>query len=86
MKSEETTDDTSLPAMIDTLVASIPNVKHGFRLLFLAQPFPGYQAELTFIRDEYGGSWYRWEAKQCPALFKYFDGPPEKLYTKAEPL
>ncbi|HJU03662.1 MAG TPA: DUF6717 family protein [Nitrospiraceae bacterium] len=82
---------SGIPAMIDALVANIPHAKHGFRLLFSAQPFPGYQVDLSFVRDEYGGSWYRWDAEHmegwlCPALFKYFDGPPPKLYAKAEPL
>ena len=43
---------SGIPAMIDTLVAGIPNAGHGFRLLFSAQPFPGYQVEISFIRDE----------------------------------
>ena len=35
-----------VPQMIEALVADIPNADRGFRLLFSANPFPGYQAEM----------------------------------------
>jgi hypothetical protein len=78
-----------VPEMIDCLVADIPNAKQGFKLLFSASPFPSYQAELTWIQEEYGGNWYSWQAHQmegwlCPALFKYFVEAPLNLYCKAE--
>ena len=80
-----------IPEMIDALVQSIPHAERGFRLLFSAAPFPGYQAELVQVRSEYGGIWYRWPATNmegwlCPALFKYFTEPPATLYARAEPL
>ncbi|MFC2022032.1 DUF6717 family protein [Chloroflexota bacterium] len=80
-----------IPEMINDLVKDIPKARSGFRLLFSPAPFPGYQAELTWVREEYSGSWYRLENQAmegwlCPALFKYFDRAPEKLYAKAEPL
>ena len=79
-----------IPEMIDYLVKDIPNARSGFVLLFSSQPFAGYQAELTLVREEYGGHWYKatgygvagWV---CPALFRYFDAAPESLYIKAEP-
>ena len=79
-----------IPEMIDYLVKDIPNARSGFMLLFSSQPFAGYQAELTRVRDEYGGYWYRAkdegaEGWVCPALFKYFDAAPESIYIKAEP-
>ncbi len=81
---------SGIPDMIDTLVQVIPNADKGFKLLFSANPFPGYQAELARVRQEYGGNWYRWELHNsegwlCPALFKYFSEAPEKIYCKAEP-
>lgn len=80
-----------VPAMIDALVAGIPDAETGFRLLFSATPFPGYQAEMLWLREEYGGNWYRWESKNmegwlCPAMFKYFAAAPHKFYCKAEPI
>jgi len=80
-----------VPQMIEALVADIPNADRGFRLLFSANPFPGYQAEMVWFKTEYGGNWYRWEAKNmegwlCPALFKYFLEAPPKFYCKAEKL
>ena len=78
-----------VPEMINVLVADIPNADQGFRLLFSANPFPGYQAEMLWLKQEYGGNWYRWEAKNlegwlCPALLKYFPEAPPKFYCKAE--
>lgn len=82
---------SGIPEMIDALVQGIPYADRGFKLLFSANPFPGYQVELVWLRQEYGGHWYRWQASDregwlCPALFKYFSEAPEKIYCKAEKL
>jgi hypothetical protein len=46
--------------MIDRLAASIPEAAGGFRLLFAAAPFEGYQAMLHWVRaDPVEGNWYR---------------------------
>lgn len=79
-----------IPEMIDVLVKDIPNARSGFMLLFSSLPFSGYQVELTRVREEYGGYWYKAkdegaEGWLCPALFRYFDAAPESLYIKAEP-
>jgi len=42
-------------------------------------------------REEYGGNWYYskdldMEGWLCPALFKYFDNAPEKIYTQFKPV
>ncbi|MBU7585858.1 MAG: hypothetical protein KAF91_23745 [Nostoc sp. TH1S01] len=82
---------SGVPEMIDILVQGIANVDEGFKLLFSASPFPGYQAELTWLREEYNGNWYLWGEKSlegwlCPALFKYFEQAPAKIYCQAEGL
>ena len=82
---------SGIPEMIDILVQDIPKAELGFKLLFSANPFPGYQAELVWVREEYGGNWYRWQDKNlegwlCPALFKYFSETPRQIYCKAEKL
>ena len=78
-----------IPEMIELLVADISTAESGFKLLFSGQPFPGFQFELTRLREEIGGHWYSLAREQegwlCPALFKYFDEAPENLYVKAEP-
>lgn len=81
---------SGIPEMIDLLVKDIPEAEKGFRLLFAPAPFPGCQAELDWEREEVGGNWYRWGAKGlegwlCPALFKYFEAAPKKLYCRVEP-
>lgn len=82
---------SGVPEMIDVLVAGIPDARKGFRLLFSSSPFPGYQKQFSLVRPDYGGNWYRcddppMEGWLCPALFKYFDEAPKKLYARAEPL
>ena len=76
-------------AMIEVLVADMPNAQKGFRLLFSAAPFPGYQVKLEWKREEYGGNWYfspefKMEGWLCPALFRYLDHAPKEIYVKAE--
>ena len=74
-------------AIIDRMVENLPNPESGFSLVFSASPFPGFQAELAWRREEYGGNWYYCEAVDmegwlCPALFKYFDSTPANLYAQ----
>ncbi|HUP57472.1 MAG TPA: DUF6717 family protein [Bdellovibrionota bacterium] len=78
-----------VPAILDRLVAGIPRASEGFRLLFSSSPFPGYQASFIRTRSEHEGSWYRDELKGdegwlCPALFKYFEQAPERLFIRVE--
>jgi hypothetical protein len=79
-----------IPEVIDVLVTDIRNPRAGFVPLFSSQPFAGYQVELTLVREEYGGHWYKPKDLQAegwlrPALLKYFDAPPKSLYIRAEP-
>ena len=78
-----------VPEMIDILVKDIPSSRSGFKLYFSAAPFPGFSAKLDWVREEFGGNWYCWQARimegwLCPALFKYFDAAPKEIYCKAE--
>lgn len=80
-----------VPEMIDKLTAEVPHADKGFRLIFSAAPFPGAQVQLDWVREETGGHWYRsnltdGEGWLCPALFKYFDEAPPKIFAKAEPI
>lgn len=79
-----------VPEIIEQAVAHIPNAEQGFNLIFSTQPFPGATIELRRVREEYGGNWYEWagrgmEGWLCPALFKYFDQAPERLYCQVLP-
>jgi hypothetical protein len=76
--------------MIDQMVADIPNAEQGVTILFSASPFPGYQHEFQWVREEHGGNWYAsaeygMEGWLCPALFKYFEQAPNRLYAQAKP-
>jgi hypothetical protein len=76
--------------IIDRMVANIPDAESGFSLVFSAQPFPGFDAEFEWRREELSGNWYYSpdldaEGWLCPALFKYFDSTPEKLYARFKP-
>lgn len=80
-----------VPEMIDVLVKDIPDAKAGFRLLFSANPFPGSQKKLTWVRGDSVGNSYRldnppMEGWLCPAMFKYYKAPPKTIYIKVEPL
>ncbi len=73
--------------IIDRMVADIPDAREGFTLLFSGSAFPGYQLELTWVRADMSGNWYRspilgMEGWLCPALLKYFESPPAKLYAQ----
>jgi hypothetical protein len=79
-----------IPEMINLLVKEIPAAREGFRLTFSANPFPGYQKKFDWVREEFGGSYYRlddppMEGWLCPALFHYFDEAPKTLYARADP-
>ncbi|MGD1903941.1 MAG: DUF6717 family protein [Geitlerinemataceae cyanobacterium] len=77
-----------IPPMIEALTADIDDAESGFRLIFSSSPFPNHQMQLTRLREEFGGHWYRLAEGQegwlCPALFKYFDEAPEEIYVMAE--
>lgn len=82
---------SGIPEMITEMVKDIPNAGKGFRMIFSAGKFPGFQRELIWVREEYGGNWYRLANGQsegwlCPALFHYFENAPKRLCVKAEPL
>ena len=76
--------------VIEAMVSSIPDAASGFALIFSAAPFPGHQAVFEWRREEAGGNWYygpdlRREGWLCPALFKYFEQAPPRIYAKFEP-
>lgn len=80
---------SGIPEMIERLTANIPDAANGFRMLFAPGPFPGAMAELDWLREDMGGNWYCWtetslEGWLCPALFKYFDKAPAKLFVRVE--
>jgi hypothetical protein len=78
---------SGVPEMIERMVRDIPGAERGFALYFSQQPFPGYQAELIWLRGEYGGNWYRLNGTEmegwlCPALFKCFSAAPQRIYCR----
>ena len=78
-----------IPEIINHITKDVPNAKNGFRLLFSANPFPGYQMKLIWLREENGGNWYyledlKMEGWLCPSLFKYYKKTPKEIYAKAE--
>ena len=76
--------------MIDHLTRNIADARNGFRMTFSANPFPGWQEKLTWLRadENNAGNWYWSDAIQaegwlCPALFRYFDKAPAEIYVQA---
>ncbi len=75
--------------IIDALTASIPDAEKGFRMVFSAEAFPGYQHKVEWVRPELSGNIYRsaalgMEGWLCPALLKYFPEAPRAIYLKVE--
>jgi hypothetical protein len=82
-----------IDTMLDILTQDIPNAGKGFNLFFSHTPFPGYQIQLDWLKEEadpaYGGNWYF--CKQFgikgwlyPALFLYYSAAPEHIYVQAK--
>ena len=73
--------------IIDRMVQDIPDARNGFTLLFSSAPFPGHQVVFDWVRADMSGNWYRsavldMEGWLCPALLKYFESAPPKLYAQ----
>jgi len=76
---------------------AIADAAAGFQLDFSAQPMP-HDVELHWLRaenprDPMAGHWYRglvagleMEGWLCPALYKYFETAPRRIFVKASPL
>jgi hypothetical protein len=43
-------------AMIDRVVAGLPDAEHGFTMIFASTPFPGHQFRLDWRRNDGGGN------------------------------
>jgi hypothetical protein len=61
----------------------------GFRLIFSAGEFPGYEVVLNWTREGNGGNWYHSAELQhdgwlCPALLRYFEAAPKRIYARVE--
>jgi hypothetical protein len=42
--------------IIERMTTDTPDAESGFTIIFSATPFPGYQAELHWRREEMGGN------------------------------
>jgi len=79
-----------IPPMIDHAVREIPDADKGFLAIFSADYIPEAQLALDRVKTEDRWTAYRWpetgqEGWLCPALFKYFDEAPAKLYVQVKP-
>ena len=77
--------------MIDIAVAEkgIKNADKGFLLFFSVGIFPGADMELEWVREESGGNVYRWgdqEGWLYPALLRYFDVAPKRIFVQMKEL
>lgn len=77
--------DTLIDRMIE--LKGIRNAEEGFLLLFSGSAFPEADECLVWQRPEEDGNVYQsetfgTEAWLCPALLKYFDGVPLRIYVQ----
>lgn len=77
--------------MIDQLVVGFEGARDGFRLYFSATPIPQAQMSFTLVEatPDLGGADYHCDQLGitgwlCPALFCYFEKPPQRIYVRAE--
>ncbi|QDT75376.1 DUF6717 family protein [Lacipirellula limnantheis] len=75
--------------IIDRMVEGIEDADQGVTILFSLNPFPGSRYEFDWRREEMGGNWYfspqfQLEGWLCPALFKYFEAAPERIYAQVK--
>jgi hypothetical protein len=73
--------------LIDRATAHLPNAAQGFVMVFSAIPFPGYEFQLEWRRQEGPGNVYYspdfdQEGWLCPALLRYFEQPPREIYVQ----
>jgi hypothetical protein len=81
----------SINEMIDEMVKDIKGARDGFSLYFSATPIPQSQMSFTLVAESEhcGGADYHCDQLGitgwlCPALFCYFEKPPQKIYVRAE--
>jgi hypothetical protein len=75
--------------ILDVATAHVPNAADGFVAVFSAGSFPDARIVLEWVREEGAGNVYRraeqgMEGWLCPALLRYFEKAPEKLYVQAK--
>ena len=70
----------------------IRDPQNGFVVIFSGSPFPDADAVLEHLRPDGSGSgnWYKllgtnMEGWLCPALLRYFESPPSKIYIQVKP-
>lgn len=80
-----------IPQIIDRAVYGLENPKQGFTVLFSSNELPFYDLVLEKEIEIHGGATYNVKFADkimngwlCPALFKYFDVAPDKIYVKIE--
>jgi len=74
---------------VSLLKLGIKGGEDGFRATFSATPFPGHQFTLVKMGKDRGGTVYLAaesgvEGWLCPALLRYFQKPPDRIYTQFE--
>lgn len=74
-----------VPEILDILLERHEITGDRFTLVFSDVEFPDHNDVIEWVREEGNGNVYRcmgMEGWLCPALLKYFDDPPQKIYIK----
>lgn len=80
-------DKEPFVAGIDDMLDALSSGGTKINLVFSSNPFPGFDITMTRLHEEMGGYWFKCEELNmngwlCPAMFKYFEDAPEKIYAK----
>jgi len=75
--------------IIDVMTQNISNAANGFTMVFAADAFPGYQFQFEWRSPQGSGNLYyssdlQLEGWLCPALLRYFESPPPRLFVQVE--
>ena len=75
--------------MIDVATTYIPDAANGFIAVFSSSYFPDSEIVLKWVRLDGTGNVYRWTEREmegwfCPALLKYFEEAPARLYIQVK--
>jgi hypothetical protein len=76
-----------MPEIINELINDV-NVDK-ISMLFSLDEFPDITTTFSMTKEDMGGAWYRCEKTRrmgwlCPAVKKYFNTPPKKIYIKID--
>jgi hypothetical protein len=75
--------------IIDVMTQNIPHAASGFTMVFASYAFPGHQFQFEWLGPQGSGNLYHspdlhLEGWLCPALLRYFNSSPQRLFVQVK--